>query len=325
MGSVVKSALPDPVRLAITDASLPAFAESFSKLPKRLIPGTGERKAFLRQSQNFLTAVNGQIRGRAHALSEVSEEIYIGNTKGLAEKSGEFVSSFFNHNGNNWWNDTWQGMAAELTYTEIGDTIERVAKGLKERGDIGKLRASGIDPDRITEFKKFFDDYDVKDNNLRRLAIEEVDMSDAATREIFEIVQAAVNRDVDITIVNPGPGDKPIFLSSTFGSTIGQYKSFGYGSLQRSTLNYAQRLRRNPRDIGYLHCDYRADCAGYGSGQYQPSYSRAPSRCYGELGCGALGYGRCGPLRVARQLNRQLQHTDVPHRRHNAVSRRAGR
>lgn len=59
-------------------------------------------------------------------------------------------------------------------------------------------------------------------------------------REAVSALRAAIVRDVDRTIVTPGQ-DKPLWMSTELGKTIGQFKTFGIASVQRVLLSGLQQ------------------------------------------------------------------------------------
>jgi hypothetical protein len=68
---------------------------------------------------------------------------------------------------------------------------------------------------------------------------------DQATRELY---RDAVRAEVDRIIVTPGIGDRPLWMSSELGKTIGQYKSFAMAATTRVLLSGLQQ-----RDLAALN------------------------------------------------------------------------
>ena len=57
----------------------------------------------------------------------------------------------------------------------------------------------------------------------------------------------ALNKDINITIVTPGLGDTPLWMSKELGSTIAQFKKFAMASTQRMLFRGMQE-----RDLDFL-------------------------------------------------------------------------
>ena len=67
---------------------------------------------------------------------------------------------------------------------------------------------------------------------------------DDIARDAF---QAALNKDINITIVTPGLGDTPKFMSTEWGSTLTQFKKFAMAATQRMLMRGMQE-----RDLDFL-------------------------------------------------------------------------
>ena len=69
-----------------------------------------------------------------------------------------------------------------------------------------------------------------------------------APRSVVDAFRSAIIRDVDRIIVTPGIGDRPLWMSSETGKLIGQFKSFGFASVQRTLIPALQ-----DRDMGVVN------------------------------------------------------------------------
>lgn len=59
--------------------------------------------------------------------------------------------------------------------------------------------------------------------------------------EAVDAIRAAMAKEVDVTIVTPGAGDKPKWMSTEWGKTIGQFKSFSLSAMARTTARGLQQ------------------------------------------------------------------------------------
>jgi len=75
-----------------------------------------------------------------------------------------------------------------------------------------------------------------------------IKITDSAARRAREVFRAAVAKEVDTIIVTPGVADKPLWMSTTEGRVIGQFKSFAMSATQRVML-----LRLQQRDLATLN------------------------------------------------------------------------
>jgi hypothetical protein len=68
--------------------------------------------------------------------------------------------------------------------------------------------------------------------------------TDDAAKQAFG---AALNKDINITIVTPGKGDTPLWMSYELGSTIAQFKKFAMAANQRMLMRGMQE-----KDMDFL-------------------------------------------------------------------------
>ena len=61
--------------------------------------------------------------------------------------------------------------------------------------------------------------------------------TDEAAKKAF---QAALNKDINITVVTPGKGDTPLWMSTELGSTFAQFKKFAMAASQRILIRGMQ-------------------------------------------------------------------------------------
>lgn len=59
--------------------------------------------------------------------------------------------------------------------------------------------------------------------------------------DAIEAIRAALLKEVDTTIVTPGAGDKPLWMSTPWGKTVGQFKSFSMSAMARTTARGLQQ------------------------------------------------------------------------------------
>ncbi|WP_271896332.1 hypothetical protein [Candidatus Phyllobacterium onerii] len=128
------------------------------------------------------------------------------------------------------WNAAIKQFSGLVTMTNILNAAERVAKGMPEGKDVSKLAAGGIDSDLAERIAKEFATHGDKQGNV--MLAKAADWGDREAREAF---RTAVVREVDRIVVTPGQ-DKPLWMSTELGKTVGQFKSFGVSSMQRTML-----------------------------------------------------------------------------------------
>lgn len=108
--------------------------------------------------------------------------------------------------------------------------------------DVEKLAMSGIDKNIAEKIASEFKLHGTKGSAW-------VANTQAWTdHEAINAFRAAIVKDVDRTIVTPGVGDRPLWMSSETGKVIGQFRTFTLASTQRVTLAGLQQ-----RDMAVLN------------------------------------------------------------------------
>ncbi len=137
----------------------------------------------------------------------------------------------------------WVGM---ITMSKIVRACMRVAEGGASKVDVERLAASSIDDFHARIIAGQF----VKHGRIEsRVHLPNTTAWDVADRNVLNALEAfrgAVVRDVDRIIITPGQ-DKPLWMSTELGKVVGQFKSFAFGSVQRTVLAGLQQ-----RDAGVL-------------------------------------------------------------------------
>jgi len=142
------------------------------------------------------------------------------------------------------WNAALKQFSGVITMTRIVEACEAAAKGTIKPKELQKLAAAGISRDLAeqiaAQFAKHGGDVDgVKIPNTTAWD---------APRSVVDAFKSAIIRDVDRIIVTPGIGDRPLWMSSVTGGLIGQFKGFGFASVQRTLIPAMQ-----DHDMGVLN------------------------------------------------------------------------
>lgn len=132
------------------------------------------------------------------------------------------------------WNDMQKSVSSALTQNRVLSNALRDFDSLApaEKSYMGYLGLDRFKAERIAEqFKKFGDVQDgVHIPGVERWT----------DPEAVRMFAAAVNKDVDTTIVTKGAGDVPLFMNTPLGRAFGQFKSFALASNQRVLMRGLQ-------------------------------------------------------------------------------------
>lgn len=131
------------------------------------------------------------------------------------------------------WNDFQKLFTSGITQARILDGAVRYGKLSKE--ERAYLAFLGIDEDMAARIAKQFDEHGETVDGVRVAGTE--DWDDLFARRAF---RAALNKDVDSTIVTKGMGDVPLWMATPLGRTVLQFKSFAIASHQRAFMRGLQ-------------------------------------------------------------------------------------
>lgn len=224
LGGMTVSAIPDMAKVVFTHGLTSTFRDGF-------LPMIRNFKAFRLAADEVKmagTALDMVLDSRTMAMADITDDFGRGTKfeRGIKALSTKFgVVSLMAP-----WNAAMKQFAGLVTMTNIIKAAERVSKGQAVKGDIRKLAAAGINEDLAERITKQFAEHGADQNGV--LIAGGINWTD---RQALESFRAAVVRDVDRIVVTPGQ-DKPLWMSTELGKTVGQLKSFGVSSIQRTML-----------------------------------------------------------------------------------------
>lgn len=146
------------------------------------------------------------------------------------------------------WNQFWKETAATVTMGRILTESANWRAGTIKVADIERLAAGDINQPMAIRIANEFDKVR-KDNPMNTRGVLIAGTEHWEDRGAAKALSLAMIREVDQTIVTPGIGDRPFWMTSTqAGQNIGQFKSFFFASAQSVLLSGLQR-----RDLATLN------------------------------------------------------------------------
>lgn len=224
LGGMTISAVPDMAKVVFQHGLTSTFRDGF-------VPMIRNWKAFRlagNEVKSAGTALDMVLDSRTMAMADIVDDFGYHSKfeRGLSAFSTKFgVVSLMAP-----WNAAMKQFSGLVTMTNILRAAERVGAGQGSEKQIRNLAASGIDAQMARRIAKQFAEHG-EDADGVRLANGEK-WTDRGALEAF---RAAVVRDVDRIIVTPGQ-DKPLWMSTELGKTIGQFKSFAVSTMQKTML-----------------------------------------------------------------------------------------
>lgn len=175
----------------------------------------------------------------ARALGAVSETVLQSRLASLADLNDpyRFGSSFERYLSNatnvftkatglGWWNDTMKTMASVMTQNRMArNALDWAKAGKTERAYMAML---GIDETMAGRIAKQIRQYGVQERGIWGANVTAWD--DIPAQRAWA---AALNKDVDRTIITKGVADTPLWMQTNWGKLIMQFKSFALASHQR--------------------------------------------------------------------------------------------
>lgn len=224
LGGMTVSAIPDLAKVVFAHGLTSTFRDGF-------IPMVKNFKAFRLAAQEVKdagTALDMVLDSRVMSMADITDDFgrHSAFERGLTSLTTRFgVVSLMAP-----WNASLKQFSGLVTMTNILRSAERVAAGKGTARDVRNLASSNIDADLAERITKEFATHG--DNQDGVLLAKAGDWSDNGAREAF---RTAVVREVDRIIVSPGQ-DKPLWMSTELGKAVGQFKSFGISSMQKTML-----------------------------------------------------------------------------------------
>jgi len=234
------AAIPDVARTIMTSGIKRGFKTQFEMFSDFLDGGT-ILKMGKKEAQSFGEAVDMITGQRAMLFADV------GDMFGLASKLESSVgkASAFNFMYVNLMS-RWTEMAKSMASVTIGsriieDSIKWTKGSLTDKWKTA-LSSSGIDQDMARRIAVQFEKHGEKTKH--NFMANTAKWEDEAAVDAFG---AALNKDINITIVTPGLGDTPLWMSTELGSTFAQFKKFAIAATQRMLLRGMQE-----KDLDFL-------------------------------------------------------------------------
>lgn len=175
----------------------------------------------------------------AKALGAVTERVLQSRLASLADLTDPYAygsrferflsntsNAFSKATGLAWWNDTMKSIASVMTQNRMmRNALDWNGAGKTERAYMAML---GIDEDMAQRIAAQFRKYGIEEDGIYGANVGRWD-DDLAVRAWA----AALNKDVDRTIIQKGVADTPLWMKTNWGKLIMQFKSFGLASHQR--------------------------------------------------------------------------------------------
>jgi hypothetical protein len=237
LGGQTLSALPDIAR--------PVFVTGIAPMAKGLASLALAPKTFrmaMREVKAAGTAWDMVLNTRANSFAEITD-MYGRQTKfdrGLRGLSNNFsVLTLM---------APWNAAMKQFSGTIISNNMARVVKRIAAGENVSaaqrkRLALAGINEDMAKRVATQLNEHATDSRGIVVSGIDRWDDLDA-----IDAWRSAIVKDVDRSIITPGIGERPLWMSSQTGQIIGQFKSFAFASTNKILVSGLQQ-----RDLAALN------------------------------------------------------------------------
>ena len=228
------AAIPDAARVVMTSGIKRGFKTQFEMLGNFTVGGALYKVA-KKEAQAAGEAVDLITNQRAMLFADMPSDMFgfVNKMEGALGKTSQFNFMYINMMSR------WTEMAKSMASVTIGSRIieDSMTWGKGTLSDKWKtaLASSGINEAMAKRIAIQFEEHGttLKHNFMANTA----EWTDDVAKKAF---QAALNKDINITVVTPGKGDTPLWMSTELGSTLAQFKKFAMAASQRILIRGMQ-------------------------------------------------------------------------------------
>ncbi len=219
-----------------------------------LVSGLESARINRQDARDFVTILETVHNARSASLADLGNPYATGT---VSDRLVDNVTSKFSRlTGINWWNATMKEAVAVQTMNRVAKNIMAATEemtGKFGQGPIvvdysklnkwqrGFMGGMGISEDIASRAREQILRYGKEEGGIWGLNLGKWDDLDAQ-----RIVVAAIQKEVDATVITPGISDKPLWSRSNLGKLVMQFKTHALASHQRIMIS---RLQGRPRAL----------------------------------------------------------------------------
>jgi len=244
MGSATVTALTDMGRPIMTEGVMQVLGAGVVPLVK----GMSMKSLNLgrRETQLAGTALDNVIASRALSFADIGD--IFGRASKLERGLEKANEAFFMANLLNPWTSAMKSWTGTIVMDRMLHSINKMGSGTISAKELRQLAAGGIDADAAKRIAAQYKLHGETVDGVRIPNTEKWLEGPDADPDAVKWFREALARDVDRTIVTPGVGDPPLFMSRELGSTVMQFKTFAVASANRVVISGLQE-----RDMATLN------------------------------------------------------------------------
>jgi len=239
LGDVLISSLSDIGKLVMADGATKFLTKGLKPLAKSLYSPEFRKykKLHAREMNRMGVGLDLINNGRVNAIGDIMDD-FGKHTK--FERAMDVASQkLMTTTGIKHWNGGLKQMASGIIQSSMHDAMHAVAKNTATKKQIANLASSGIDLNsakairaQIKKHGEIIDD----------LVFPNITKWDAKAKEFGELYASAIKKAADSTIVTPGAGTTPLWMSRNGLTLFGQFQSFAFSSMQKTLIPIVQNF-----------------------------------------------------------------------------------
>lgn len=223
LGGVTLSSTPDAARPIAVHGLRATMREA---LPA-LLSQTRAAKISRTDARELGAITESVLQSRLATLADLQEPYAYGSAyeRFLSNASNVFSKA----TGLSWWNDTMKTIASVMTQNRMAKTALNWNGAAKKDRDY--LAYLGISENMARRIGIQIEKHGVKESGIWGANVSQWDDPYSA-----RVWAAALNKDVDRTIITKGVADQPLWTRTNTGKLVTQFKTFGMASHQRTLI-----------------------------------------------------------------------------------------
>jgi len=237
LGDVLASSIPDVGKQVMAGGFGKLFSKGLKPLVKKLASPEFRKykKLHAREMNRMGVALDLVNNGRVNAIGDIMDD-FGRHTK--FERGADYANQkLITATGIKHWNASLRQVAGGIIQSNMHDAMSAIAGNSASAKQISNLAKVGIDKASARAIRAQIKKHgEVIDD----LVFPNISKWDFEAKELGEIYATAIRKEVDSTIVTPGVGTTPLWMSRNGLTLFGQFQSFAFSSMQKTLIPIVQ-------------------------------------------------------------------------------------
>jgi len=243
----VATKLGDVVMSSQSDIGRAVGVEGYAKfLQNQLVPMarlmmSREGKAYAKKRRDELHGFNigAEVAGnrRFNSLADIVDDF--GRHTKLERGLNAIGARFGQLSLMSYHNSLWKEIVTNGIMHKVNRAIDAFVKGKASKKQLTALSKSGFDEASIKAIHKQLKKHS---ENYKGVSFPNIAEWDTGTKDLAELYYGVISSDVNSTIITPGYGTTPLWMSKDVLTLMGQFKSFSMASIEKTLIPMIQNF-----------------------------------------------------------------------------------